>query len=789
MNFGFFQVNIGKVIGDIKARFKIHAPVDVEIAKKEINAENIVGSIGEQRNVNIQTLIITGSNPEALSEELRGLLGQAEQLPPPAVQSDSPSPSPSLPAPEEENELVKKLLHEYVEGYTNNATFLSGAGQLLYIYENRTTITFSEDELTFLFLSSLKNDFPYWFWCFTYREQYGHVVPLLLRAYQNANTELKMKLVKVFSNFTETEDELTSLAESERNEDVLGTIVIELSKKHGELAQRVLSNALSRQLVPRVSYEKIADLNAPLGPREKQFLHKIIAEGWPEEKADALNVLSVAADKTDLALIESIISDSSYQRAVLSALHCIIKIGETTMFERLLELLKETRQEEVFLQLLVTLKVLNNKAAFPEIFKLVKDPESIYWRFSELNKWTYERKLEETAGTLFGSSHYDMVIEDILSKKFMDEHWYNWVWRQMFFLKHTTNPEIKSLIEKETRLDALSEWTEVVQAVKKESNIESDEPEELRAKVSKDDFKLSMFALRKLWEVISPDEVLNEREKIENLRTNLEDRLSVLVSNQEVAEEAKGLLRNGLDFFLGENTLFYEKERDLTRKVRKERDEKGPLATFFNDVSWFDAIEREFVKAASKSEKPEVRQFLKSQIGRPHEQIYDAIDKKLVGSELSEWKALLENVVENEPNTLTKLNAIDAGVRIGAFNRSDMRIKVLSMLGPVRDELKRTHRMKHDSWFVTYIVYNACINTLSAIGDSRDILLVLESIEKEIIIGRNYGRLSGFYSIEAVKELLEIMELAVDDEERESAKLTLDNLDYAWTRELLSIEQ
>ena len=100
----------------------------------------------------------------------------------------------TLPEIEQEGK-PKRLLKEHLIAYKENKQLYLDREKLLFFYEKRLSIDFTDEELVFLIQSSFKNDFPFWFWAFLYREKFNNVVPLFQKAYETSDLKIRLKII------------------------------------------------------------------------------------------------------------------------------------------------------------------------------------------------------------------------------------------------------------------------------------------------------------------------------------------------------------------------------------------------------------------------------------------------------------------------------------------------------------------------------------------------------------------------------------------------------------------
>lgn len=780
--------------------FNVNVPITVEVDKRkmELEAENIYQSenltqIVEQKSAKtiIEHLIINNTS----SVDTGVLISQLTDGEQPELPTPTDSVGVVLLAPENtEGVKYKERLQLYLKEHLSNRDFFIGIGQLLFFYENRLLIDFSEEELIFLLQSSLKCEFPFWYWSLLHREKFRHVMPLLRSAFITSDVKIRIEVIRIIGKFRDTADEIVTLCTTEENPIVLGKAITTLfiNKSENE-AQRILSNSISRKIVPRVEYKDVQSLLTPIGVNEKMFLHNIIKTGWPEEVVFALNIISLSPSETDLNIIEDVLENVSYKSVTISALHCIKRIGKTNKPELIRKLLTDTRQEDVLYQTLETIRVIKDKDSLPELFDLIKRPESIYWRFSEIDTWKYKRALEKTVKELFDKNFYEIVIEDILSYKVFDENWKLYTWRQTFLLKSLReNPEIVTLIKAENRLNELSDWNEVLEEMEPESYLESEnDKQKLFELIKSEDFKQAKLAAQRLWKIADNNELLSYTIKVNNLRANLSERLEKLRVDISLTEEEQAIVKEELDKFIGSNSFFFNLRREINRNRgdKKNESEKSTLDLLMEDIIYFENIESEYISVIIKTKTKENSALLLEYIGRPYEKVYEAIDKDWPELDLEKVKEALEKISKDYPNPILKISAISALRRLGEINDNIARLKTHLILYDIIEILKVTKRTHDDKWVGQEIAYSSCVNLLSDIGNPDDLDLIQESIEREIIVSKTYWVLTKFYNINAIKRLLSIKELAVKESERDSARSALEALDNNWSEVVLKIEK
>jgi len=803
----FIKVNFEKVFGDINVDIKPHMPIDIDVDKRktEIEAENVIeaetvyqadnlAQIGEQKNAKTIIEHLTINAGPGGAEALISTLTEGKQ---PELPAPADSVGATLPAPEDtEGAKCKEKLQLYLKEHESQNDFFLGIGQLLFFYEHRSLIDFSEEELVFLLQSSLKYGFPFWYWSLLHREKFRHVMPLLRSAFKTSDVKIRMEVIRVIGKFNDTADDIVTLSTTEENPIVLGKAITTLFVgKNEDEAQRVLSNSISRKIVPRVEYKDVQSLSAPLGVNEKKFLHKVIETGWPEDVVFALNILSLSPAETDLPIVEDVLENVRYTRATISALHCIARIGKANKPELTRKLLADTRQEEVLYQVLETIRATKDRVSLPELFDLIKRPESIHWRFSEINSWQYRRALDQAVKELFDKSFYEVVVEDILSDKIFGKNWGSYTWRQTFLLKSLKdNPEIVALVKAESRLNELPDWKEVVEEMEPDSGFEQEnDKQKLIELIKPEDFEQAKLAAERLWKIADNGELLSYQTSVENLRTTLSERLIKLREDNTLTEDEQAVIKEDLDKFLGSNRFFFNLRREIRRKKAKEEKEngkeKGPFDLLLEDIGRFESIESGYVSAVIKTKTKDNSAFLLEQIGKPYEKVYEAIDKDWPELDTAKVKEALEKISKDYPNPMVRIAAISALRRLKAIDDAEARVDTYIILYDVMESLKLAGRTGDDKWIGQELTYSSCINLLSDIGNPKDVDLIEESVEREMIISRTYWRFAKFYDISAIKKLLSIKELITKDSEQESLRNTLEALDNNWSEVVLNIEK
>ena len=625
------KIKIGKFIGSV---FSVKGPVDVDIKKNKAKIQELNQT--QDNSINIQIF-----DPELTKR----LIGNVEK-PPSATASifADPAGSAVLPPTKDSKSKAKSLLKTNLVEHNKNPSYSLDVGRLIFVYGERLNIDFSKDELVFLLRSSLKSDFPFWYWCFLYREKFKEVVPLLLQGFKTIDIKVRLGIVDVLSRFTDTGDYIAKLAETEHNEIVLGAMVVKLfNNGYLDQSQRVIVNAISRRLIPCLDYRDIKTLNATLGINEKEFLYKVIKKGWPDDKVKALNILGATISEDDLPLIENLLENESYSKIELSALHCIIKIGRTNNQEFLEKELEDARSAELFIQILGALVAVKARSILPKIYGWLKDTSSISWRFLlGFDKWRLDQSLTQAIVALFDEDFYELVINDIL-KQPKGKYWHMFTWRQFNVLRSVNDKKIFKLIKNETRLKGVPEWKELLDGIGLQEAIPRGNKAGFVKMVTQVNYTLSMLALREVWKIVSQEEALEIRDIIESLRSDLKERLEFFAIG-DYPKKIKSVAKNELDYFLGDNSIFARIGKDPLRS-RAEKDKNKPFAKLLKDIEKFERIEDEFISFILRSKNNISKAFLIGQIGRPFKSIYGAITP--------DWKGLQSEDIKDSIKNLT----------------------------------------------------------------------------------------------------------------------------------------
>lgn len=694
---------------------------------------------------------------------------------------------------------AETFLNARYEEYLANNTVLLDRGGLLVVYKEREKISFTQEQLVFLTQSSFKNDFPAWFWMFNHREKFEGVVPLLQKVFEHPLQKVRRGVITALTGFIDTGDEIFNLVQSEPNAEVIGFAVSKFFEK-GELdrAQRVISNALTRKIIPILTEKgekKVEQIKIDLGSAERRYLHGVIENGWPSEKLKALRILSFSAEENDLPFLEKMLTKTSYANIVNLVLASIARIGKTSQADYIEKELLETRWEESFIAHLDALIGVKHKAIFPKLLEWLGDIDKVtvkFWR-DEINERKLEERIQGAIVKLLDKDTYELLVEYIVSKYSPDTSYGNIMsWRHFKALQDgQSNPEIATLLKAETRLSKFERWSEMTQEIALEERTATEDPEKLLASVSPQQSKEAFLALRKLYTLISPEDTVTKVSPIiKQFRENLETRLGSIASGEH-SEEVKELAKNELEKFLGDNRYFYRLERKRKKNSRydTEGEEDKEFDTLSKDIENFSIIEKEYFGHIFKTKIPEIKTILMDSIGRPYESIYDSItkdteDKDALGDKLIE-------VIRTSPNPLIRLKAIEALFRLDVANNDVLRAITLTILVESRDNVKASRGMRNDSddWFTSEIAYLWAVNALIEFCNPVDFTYIQEATNREKILARSYHRYSNFFDYKVIEELLDLSENLEEQEEKENALSALNSLDYAWTKKVLGIEK
>lgn len=696
------------------------------------------------------------------------------------------------------NKQTEDFLHKHLEENQSDNNLLLDRGGLLLIYKEREAISFTEEELIFLVQSSIKHEFPLWFWIYYYREKFGNVVPLLQKAFSHPSSKVRRGGIDALSDFLDTEDDIAKLAENESNPDVLGFIASNLlEKKNTDCVQRVIANALTRKIIPVLtekSQQKREETKIDLGAAEKRFLYSVINNGWSEEKTKALTILSLSTGEEDLLTLENLFEKITYSDTANLILNCFKRIGKTSKTKEIEKELLETRRQESFIALLDALVAVKYKLIFPQLLEWLRDISRVTNQlWGDANERKLEEKIQSAIFSLLDKDTYELLVQYILKHYSPDKYGNIMSWRHFRVLRDKeSNPEIISLIKAETRLVEFEPWQEVISGVELKEKTSVKNKEQLLSFITPEDTDQNLAILKEVYEIITPAQALIDvKPLIEELRANLSTRLKSIAS-EEHPEEVKEIAENNLEDFLGENSFFYSlsRKRKKGSRYKIEGEEDKIFEKLSKDIDNFNNVEKEYLTHIFKSKSPEINKILMDNIGRSYECIYENIEKNTDDTE--ELTIALSKVIENHQNPLVKLKAIEAALRIEVTDTKTLRETTILLLREARDKVKPSRGMSKDKdgddWFVYELAYIWSVNTLIEFGNADDFPLIQEATNREKIITRSYHWYNNFFDHNVFENLLNLTEDLEDNEERKSAMTALNSLDYKWTKKILSIE-
>jgi hypothetical protein len=764
-----------------------------------VDARQAIGTQIGQQQIAIEKQIVL-QLPEGLPQSdqanlvravLRGDGTPVTEIPiSPEASGDAQLPEQTTSSPTED--FLKRRHSEYL----TDTDLLLDRGGLLNVYKERESISFSKDELVFLTQSSFKNDFPVWFWLFNYRERFGNVVPLLQNAITHSSVKIRCGVISSLNDFTDTTDEIVSLMETERNPEVLGYAVSRFIEKNDtERAQRTVANALTRKIIPVLTskaQKKSRDIVLELGAAEKRVLHNEIENGWQNDKLKALTILSLSADERDLPLLEKWLTSVTYTDVVNLILACIKRVGKTTKAEHIEKELEDTRWEETFVSHLEALAAVKYKTIFPKLLEWLSDRSSITNRFwTDTSHRKIDAALQEAIQALLDKDTYELLVQYIL-RRYSPDRYPILSWRHFWVLrKLKNNPEVTALLKQETRLSVFEEqWRDVVADFELEEKTSQTDAKKLLVSVTPEKSQQSMLVLRKYYELTSSEQaIVAVAPLIGKFRENLVSRLSAIASGEHPVD-VKELAKNDLEKFLGENRMFFRlhRKRKNNSRYETEETEDADFEKLSNDIENFSAIEKEYYAHVLQAKSTEANAVLINSIGRPYDSIYESITKE--SGNLERLNIALQKLIDESPNTLTRLKAADALLRIGKGDRETIRAAVIGFLITARDNTKASRGMVKgsDDWFVSEITYLWAVDVLIEIGNPRDFQYVREAANREKILARHFSRYADFHGYEVIEELLALSETLENAEERENALSALSTLDYNWTKKVLGIE-
>jgi len=792
--FESIKLRVGSIIGRVftydKKEYHDEKTLNIDLSEKHMGdhiEKQVIFNLPEDvlLSESQQKKLVASAVGEEVEEE-------ENEIVPTDAKSDT-----KLPA-ETTDKRTEIFLRQHLKENQSNNNLLLDRGSLFLVYKERETISFTEEELIFLVQSSIKHEFPLWFWSYYYREKFKNVVPLLQKAFHHPSSRVRRGVIDMLSEFIDTEDDMVKLAEDERDPNVLGSIALNLlEKKSTDCAQRVIANALTRKIIPILTEERkkrFDDTKIDLGAAEKRFLYDVIENGWPEEKFQALTILSLSAEEVDLSILENLFDKITYMDVSHSILNCIKRIGKTSKAKEIEKELIETRRTESFVVLLETLVAIKYRAVVPQLLEWLRDIDIVTNRFwGDTNDRELDEKVQNALSSLLDKDTYELLVKYILKHYSPNKYGNIMSWRHFRILENQKeNLGITSLIKAETRLTEFEKWQNVILEIKLEEKIDVENKEQLLSFITVENTKQNLFVLRKLYKTITPAQALIEvAPLIKQLRTNLSTRLKAIAS-EEHPEDVKEIAANNLENFLGENSHFYRLDRKRKKGSRYEIEgEKDKLfEKLSEDIDKFSHVEREYLTHIFKSKSPETKKILMDNIGRPYECIYESIEKDTEDTE--KLKIALSQVIKNHENPLVKLKAIGAALEIEVIDAEILRKITLSLLREAREKVKSSRGVSKDKdgadWFVYEITYLGALNTLTKFGVTEDFPLIQEATDREKIITRSYHRYSYFFDHSVFADLLNLTENLEGEEDRKSALDTLNSLDYKWTKKILAIE-
>lgn len=799
IKFESIKLKVGSLVGRIFHKEEHNEKtLNLELKKTEF----IGTQIGQQQIAKQIVVNLPEGLPQSDQDKLvRAVLGGGDDL----IEEASISPSPSseagdnleLPASVESSP-VEEFFQKQHEEYLKDKSILLGRGALLLIYKNREEISFSKEELIFLTQSSLENNFPVWFWLFNHRERFESVAPLLQEVFKHSSQKIRRGVVSSLNDFTDTADEIITLMQGEASPETLGYAVSRfLEKKDTDRAQIIIANALTRKIIPILTEKgkkKIEKIKIDLGAAERRFLHSVIENGWQSEKLKALTILSLSAEESDLPFLENILTQASYTNVINLVLTCIRRIGKTNKAEYIEKKLLDTRWEETFIAHLGALVSVKYKAIFPKLLEWLGDISKVtnkFWK-DGVNERKLEEEIQDAISNLLEKDTYESLVQYILDNYSPDTKYGNIMsWRHFLVLeKQKNNPQVVSLLKAEIRLKKFERWAELTSELELEEIKSIVDKEQLLAFVTPQKSKQAFLVLRKLYEVITPEQAVTDvTPLIQTLREDLTARLNAIASGEH-PEDVKELAKNDLERFLGENRMFYRLNRQRKKGGRYdiEGKEDDVFETLSQDIENFSIVEKEYFAHIFKKKTPDINTILLNSIGRPYESVYDNISEE--SGDIKQLSDALLKLIKDNPNPLIRLKAIEAYFRLDRSDVSMLRTVTLTILIEARDNTKASRGMTkgNDDWFVSEITYLWAVDTLIEFGIPEDFTYIQEAANREKILARNYHRYSYFFDYKVVEELLSLNVNLEDQEEKESALSALNSLDYKWTKKILGID-
>lgn len=782
INFESIKLRIGSLIGRV---FTYHRE---EHDEKIVNAAIASTKIEKQFVFNLPADVSQSERKELISAIIDGT--RAIEGVPSEASGSTVLPTPTV------NRPIDQFLQQRLVEYKKDNNLLLDKGGLFTIYKTRGDFSFSKDELVFLTQSSFKYDFPFWFWAFYYREKFNNVAPLLEDVYAHTSIKVRKATITALSKFTETENNIVSLAEHERNSEALGHIILTLIKK-GDVnnAQRVTANSLTRHIIPDFSDKAKSELDKTsfdLGAAEKRFLYSVIEIGWPEEIIRALTILQPSVNETDLPALEKLFGETSFPKITLPILKCIKRIGKTSKVKEIEKGLLDAKWEEYFVSYLDVLVAVKHKAIFPKLLIWLGNINQAtigWWR--DFDERKLEEKVQESIITLLDKETYEQLVQYILDNYKPDKYGNIMSWRHIWVLRESVkSPEIATLLKSETRLADFERWNDVIDQIKLSDESVLRDDAEMLSSINPENLKHNFLILREWYKTADPVQVLQKLSPImEHIRETLKKKLEA-ISSGEHSQEVKEIAKNELENFLGENEFFYRlrRKRRAGSRYAVEGEEDKSFEKISNDIQNFSTLEKEYLAHVFKGKTAETNKLLLGNIGRPYECIYENLDKDTADAET--LRVALSQVIEKHNNPLIKLRAIEAAHRLEVIDAEILRRNVLNIVLESRDNLKiHTKQAKgSDDWFPYELAYTWGIRTLVGFGTPEDFPLVVEEVNREKILTRQYHQYSYFFDHDIFNELMSLTENLDDDEERNNASMALDSLDYKWTKEILNIE-
>lgn len=771
-----FDFNLFKIKLLEKAKIAMKSLLHLE---STVNVDNKKLQLDSKQQYNIQITNNIFGDPDSAKKALEGL---NENAPKPLEVSDMSLGNATLPEIKQEGQ-PKKILEEALVKYKKNEKLLLNIEELLFFYEERTNIDFTKEELVFLVQSSFKNNFPFWFWAFLYREKFDNVVPLFNEAYKTEDIKIRIKIVESIGKFTNTSEDIITLAHSEKDKEVLGKMIVEIHKDGNDvLAQRLITNAISREIIPSIEYSKIETLKAELGRAEKKYLHSVIEKGWPAERVQSLSILSVAVSEEDLPVLENLLERETGE-ASLGVLHCIARIGKTSKQDFIIKQLIETRWEKLFIQSLKTIKEIKARKVLPQLLYWLKNSSNLTSKY-DLGDWKIRDYLKSAIQTLIDKEFYEEIIQDILSVPSTGHSKYS-LWDQFNILEDVQDKEIIKLIKEETRLMEYPEWENLLESVTfNEARINGDK-QALVDLLDTSNYTTKMLTFRELWRIVDSNESKALKHKIESLRQNLEERLRVFAMGN-YQEDIKELARKDLDFFFDENDTYYRLWD--ARKKYLDGTNETPFSKLLDDINHFGIIEKEYIAFMLSKNDSDAKELLLKNLGRPFESIYKNIKPEWIEITKGDVDKKLSSIVKEHENPLIKLEALGAMFRMNILAKEQVLEIVIPIWKEARETLMGAGSRNDDKSFSARMVYYHSLNIFSEIGDAKYFPIIYESINQDPILHRHFGRCTYFHDIGVLRKLFEELELTDDRDEIDDINNTIDTLDYNWAKETLQIK-